>query len=354
MPLIDSGESLVNTELTQQFKEYFSLTANGLIRDHNDRNWMVWSITEIERWWGIFETNLAVPFGRKLFNSCCDEEEYQINHDEIIKSGWFKKSGNKSRIVSRWDLFGWGRIDLELHKMSTLLPTSFAAGFAVASIESFNDARFKSEWKQINQTEIMLELTPDINILPIAKKHSQLPWLSRNQYLVNLPIDFELESRELGWSVDGEPMIILPVSLFSRLFYSTLGNTSSLGPEILNSWSIEGIEQRFAEALILASYSSYQLFMKSDRHVFAESVESWINIINHFCKQWGWGNSTEIMLDNNSNAVKINFETSEVLPFFIGQTMGIWERSHGKKPKISLDFNGANVMISIESLLEYI
>lgn len=354
MPLIDSGESLVDPELTRQFKEYFSLTNEGSIKDVYNDDWMVWSLTDIERWWGIFETNLAVPFGRKLFNSCCDEEEYQIYENEIIKSGWFKKSGNLKRLSNRWNLFGWGKLNVESNLIMTKLPSSIASGFAVAAIESFNKVRFKSEWKQINQTEILLELNLDINQLPIAKKHTQLPWISRKDCLANNQLEFELESRELGWSVEGEPMVILPVSLFSRLFYSTLGSNTSLGAEILDSWNVTGIDSRFVKPLILASYSSYQLFLNSDKHVFAESAESWSKVISHYCKQWGWGNSSELSADIDSNSIKVNYQLNENLPFFIGQIMGIWERSHGRKPKVSLFFMDNSVDISIESLLEYI
>ena len=354
MPLIDSGESMVDYDFTRQFKEYFSMTDEGSIKDPHNHDWMVWSITDIERWWGIFETNLAVPFGRKLFNSCCDEEEYQIHVNEIIKSGWFKKSGNLKRLSNRWNLFGWGRLNVESNLIMTKLPSSIASGFAVASIESFNKVRYKSEWKQINQTEILLELNRDINELPIAKKHTQLPWVCLKDSLANKSLDFELESRELGWSVEGEAMLILPVSLFSRLFYSTLGSNTSLGAEILDSWNVTGIESKFIKPLILASYSSYQLFLNSDKHVFAESVESWRNVISHYCKQWGWGNSSEISVDANSNSIEIKYRLHENLPFFIGQIMGIWERSHGRKPKVSLFFNDDDVDILIESLLDYI
>ena len=353
MPLIDSGESLVDYELTRRFKEYFSMTDGGSIKDPHNHDWMVWSITDIERWWGIFETNLAVPFGRKLFNSCCDEEEYQIHGNDIFKSGWFKKSSNLRRLATRWSLFGWGRLNVNSNLIMTKLPSSIASGFAVAGIESFNKVRYKSEWKQINQTEILLELNLDPNVLPIAKKHTQLPWSCLKDSLETNPLDFELESRELGWSVEGEPMVILPVSLFSRLFYSTLGSNTSLGAEILDSWNVTGIDNKFIKPLILASYSTYQLFLNSDKHVFAESIDSWENVISHYCKQWGWGKPSEFSVDANSNSIKINYHLNENLPFFIGQIMGIWERSHGRKPKVSLFFNDGCVDILIESLLEY-
>jgi hypothetical protein len=354
MPLIDSGESLADEELTGRFREYFSMTSNGLIRDSNNQNWMIWSISEIERWWGIFETNLAVPFGRKLFNSCCDEEEFQIYSEQIMKSGWFKKSGNRKRLNHRWDIFGWGIIDIESKKVSTNLPSSIAAGLAVAGFESFNDMRYKSEWKQINQTEILLELKPDHNQLPLAKKHTQLPWLGNNVIMANKAVLHQLELRDLGWSVEGEPMVILPASIFSRLFYSTMGTKSSLGIEIIDSWNVSGLEEKFVKPLIFASYSTYQLFLNSDKHVFAESEDSWANIISHYCGQWGWGDVINLTVDKNSNSIKLNCEVNELLPFFIGQVMGIWERSHGRKPRVSLLFIGDNVEISIESLLEYI
>ena len=353
MPLIDSGESLIDTDLTQQFKDYFSITDEGLIKDSYNRNWMVWSISDIERWWGIFETNLAIPFGRKLFNSCCDEEEFQIHTSELVKTGWFKKSGNLRRLSNRWHLFGWGELKVESKRIITKLPSSIASGFAVAGIESFNNFRYKSEWKQISQTEIMLELNLDPNEIPIAKMHTELPWVSKKELFANKPVDFALESRDLGWSVDGEPMVVLPVSMFSRLFYSTLGAKTALGAEIIQSWNVVGIDSRFVKPLILASHSSYLLFLNSDKHVFAESADSWDNVISHYCKQWGWGHPSELSVESNTNSITIIYQLNEILPFFIGQIMGIWERSHGKKPKVSLLFNGDNIEILIESLLEY-
>ena len=329
------------------------MTSNGLICDPNNQNWMIWSISEIERWWSIFETILSVPFGRKLFNSCCDEEEFIIDSQDIIKSGWFKKSQNRNRLIHRWKLFGWGEINFHNNSVSTRLPSSIAAGLAVANFESFNGSRYKSEWKQINQTEILLELNPDHNELPIAKKHTQLPWLSNGNLMANKLFSHELESRDLGWSIEGEPMVILPASMFSRLFYSTMATKSSLSPEIIDSWRISGIEQKFIKPLIFASYSNYQLFINSDKHVFAESVDSWSNIITHYCGQWGWGNASSLTVDTDSSAVKIISQLNEMLPFFIGQVMGIWERSQGRKPKVSLIFSDSEVEILIESLLEY-
>lgn len=354
MPLIDSGESLVDFELTSEFRDFFSMSDNGQISDFTGRNWMIWSFSELERWWGIFESVLAVPFGRKLFNSCCDEEEFHIHSDEIISSGWFKKSRNKKKLSHRWNLFGWGLIDIGSRKVTTHLPSSVAAGLAVAGFESFDKRRYKSEWKQINQTEILLELNIDINDLPIAKKHSHLPWLGSRTFLANNEVPHELESRELGWSIEGESMVILPVSIFSRLFYSTLGTKSSLGPEILDSWEILGIEGKYVKPLIFASYSTYQLFINSDKHVFAESVESWISVISHYCGQWGWGDANDLAVGLDSSSIKINCKQNEMLPFFIGHVMGIWERSNGRKPRVSLLFTEDDVEISIESLLKYI
>ena len=143
-------------------------------------------------------------------------------------------------------------------------------------------------------------------------------------------------------------------SIFSRLFYSTLGTKSSLGPEILDSWEILGIEGKYVKPLIFASYSTYQLFINSDKHVFAESVESWINVISHYCGQWGWGDAIDLTVEQDSSSIKINCKQNEMLPFFIGHVMGIWERSNGRKPRVSLLFTEDDVKISIESLLEYI
>ena len=56
---------------------------------------------------------------------------------------------------------------------------------------------------------------------------------------------------------------------------------------------------------------------------------------------------------SDSSTVKIVCQVSEILPFLIGQVMGIWERSQGRKPRVSLIFIDSEVEILIESLLEY-
>jgi len=353
MPLIDSGESTKDVHLTNLFNTNFSSFSNGQILDNSGCSWMIWSLLELERWWSLFESNVGVPFGRKLFNSCADEEEFQLRDNQIIKTGWFKNSKNRRNLKSRWELLGWGEIDIDSKEIRTGLPSGIGPGLALAAMESYYDLRFKSEWKQKNQTEIDLQLTQDVKVLSPAKKHSSLPWSSSQNNIFESEQKIELESRNLGWSIDGEPMTVLPTSLFSRLFFSTLGFETSISREVLDSWTISGMDERFTNPLIIASYTTFQLFIESDKHVFIESIDSWAPLIDYYSSTWGWGGALDIQKTDKLGGVSIKFPANESLPFFIGLMMGIWYRSYGKKPKMSVFFENNICTLLIESLLDY-
>ena len=52
--------------------------------------------------------------------------------------------------------------------------------------------------------------------------------------------------------------------------------------------------------------------------------------------------------------ISLTVQTSELLPFFLGRALGIWECSYGKKPKISIHFSENQTSFKIESFLDYI
>ncbi|MAP59540.1 MAG: hypothetical protein CL978_04830, partial [Euryarchaeota archaeon] len=88
MPLVDSNDSLIDTTLSETLNNLFTISKSGQIIDSSGNCWIIWSTAELELWWNIFESVVGIPFGRKLFNSCCDEEEYQIFNSELLVSGF--------------------------------------------------------------------------------------------------------------------------------------------------------------------------------------------------------------------------------------------------------------------------
>ena len=354
MPLVDSEDIVFDSSLSKSINERFTISKSGHITDDKGNLWMVWSLIELERWWNIFESAVGIPFGRKLFNSCCDEEEFQISDTGLFVKGLFRKKKNRNNLLNRWDYCGWGKIDINNNKIDTLLPSTIAAGFAVAAIESIHEKRFKSEWRQRSNTEVFLDLKLDEREIPISKKHTILPWSKIVDDVNSDNIRLELERRSIGWSIEGEPSVLLPVSLFSRLYYSTTGIDPALSNQETNCWIIDGLEERFCKPLIIASYSIYKLFIDSDKHVFANDKDSWLNLLNHYCTQWGWGGIDDLQLESDKEKISVKVSTSEVLPFILGQIIGIWERSYGKKPKIKIQFSENITSIDIESFLEYI
>ena len=353
MPLVNSEEVLFDPILSKSVSDQFNISKNGQIIDQTGNFWMIWGIVELERWWNIFESTVGIPFGRKLFNSCCDEEEYQLSHSGLLGKGLFKNKKNRTKLINRWQNFGWGDLDINNTKIDTSLPSTIAAGLAVAAVESYQDKRFKSEWRQKNSTEIFLDLKIDEREIPLAKKHIKLPWSINPIEIITDNITLELEKRPIGWSIEGELSVILPVSLFSRLFYSTIGINSSLTNDESNSWIIEGLEERFCQPLTIALHSIYRLFIDSDKHVFADGKESWNSLLNYYCSQWGWGGIDDLELDTNGEGISVKVRTSETLPFLIGRIVGIWQRSYGKKPKINIRFSHDYTTFKVESFLEY-
>jgi hypothetical protein len=354
MPLVDSNDSLIDTTLSETLNNLFITSKRGQIIDSSGNFWIIWSTAELELWWNIFESVVGIPFGRKLFNSCCDEEEYQIFNSELLVSGFFKNRKNRNSFINRWQNFGWGKLDIKNTKIESLLPATIASGFAVAAIESISRKRFKSEWRQKTNTEIFIDLKMDERVIPLAKKHVELPWSTRNNGSVGENLKVGIERRPLGWSIDGEPSVMLPVSLFSRLYYSTIGMKSSLKNDEINSWYIEGLEERYRQPLIIAAHSIYKLFMQSGRHVFADSEDSWVKLLEYYCNQWGWGGIDNLVIEPGTEIISLTVQTSELLPFLLGRALGIWECSYGKKPKISIHFSENQTSFKIESFLEYI
>ena len=100
MPLVDSEDSLIDTILSETLNNLFTISKNGQIIDSSGNFWTIWSTTELELWWNIFESVVGIPFGRKLFNSCCDEEEYQIFNSELLVNGFFCPSSCTSESSS--------------------------------------------------------------------------------------------------------------------------------------------------------------------------------------------------------------------------------------------------------------
>jgi len=354
MPLVDPEDERHDSHLSETVNSQFTITESGHIIDHHGNSWMIWSLVELERWWNIFESTIGIPFGRKLFNSCCDEEEYLIAQCGLFVKGLFKNKRNRGSMHKRWQNLGWGILDINNAKIETMLPSTIAAGFAVAALESFQNKRFKSDWRQKNNTEIFLDLTLDEREIPLAQKHTKLPWFTNVNDQSLRTLELELEDRTLGWSIEGEMSVLLPVSIFSRLFHSTIGLESSLTSGEISSWSIEGLDGRFCHPLIYASHSVYQLFIDSDKHVFADSKDSWTNLLEYFCNQWGWGGIQDLTFDSDSEIITFSVHTSEMLPFLLGRIVGIWERSYGKKPKITIIFSKEITTLKIESLLAYI
>ena len=116
MPLVDSEDIVFDSSLSKSINERFTISKSGHITDDKGNLWMVWSLVELERWWNIFESAVGIPFGRKLFNSCCDEEEFQISDTGLFVKRLFRKKKNRNNLLNRWDNCGWGKIDIKIKK----------------------------------------------------------------------------------------------------------------------------------------------------------------------------------------------------------------------------------------------
>ena len=117
---------------------------NGIFLAKNGSPWLLYSTREFERWWLLFEENIATPMGRRLANCMVDEESWQISIDDLFSvNGLFKSKKRNLALKRRWESRGWGIPDLVNLSVNNGLITPFSSGCLHAAAENLSTERLK-------------------------------------------------------------------------------------------------------------------------------------------------------------------------------------------------------------------
>ena len=329
MPLIENNSIPINKLLTTDFSKSFKLSHRGTIIDTDGNEWMMWNVDELNNWLRLFETNLGVPFGRKIHNCAADCEEIKLQTLGLKKRGLFKKNHNKNILLNRWRLLGWGVPYIWKNKIESNCMPSISAGFYLASKEYLEQKRFKIEWNQVSDKLVNVNLSHVGDELPLPNKLVEFPWsLNSKRAMVAENIPFELEEMTDNLVVDGEIMSVLPVDLFARIIHTSEGYGSEIGGSKFHSWICEGLTETQTFALTLTCQTSKEIFLNSDSHIFIQNINSWKDIIQYKLKRFGFGDITSVSGDEHNTRFAI--EKSHGSPIFIGMLVGMWERATDK------------------------
>ena len=352
MPLIEDNSIPINKLLTADFLRSFKLSHRGTIIDTDGNEWMMWNVDELNNWLRLFETNLGVPFGRKIHNCAADCEEIKLQTLGLKRRGLFKKNHNNNILFNRWRLLGWGVPHISKNKIESNCMPSISAGFFLATKEYLEQKRFKIEWNQVSDKLVNVNLFHVGDELPLPNKVVDFPWsLNSKRAMVAENIPFELEEMADNLVVDGEIMSVLPVDLFSRIIHASEGYGSDTGGSKFHSWVCEGLTESQNFALTLTCQTSKEIFLKSDSHIFIQDIKSWNEIIQYKLKRFGFGDIISVSGDEHDTSFVI--EKSHSSPIFIGILVGMWERATGKASQCTISFEDNNIFLQITTLLDY-
>ena len=352
MPLVDDNSIPINKLLTADFSRIFKLSHRGTIIDAEGNEWLMWNVDELNNWLRLFETNLGIPFGRKIHNCAADCEEIKLQTLGLKKRGFFKKNYNKNILLNRWRLLGWGVPHFTKNKIESNCMPSISAGFYLATKEYLEQKRFKIEWNQVSDKLVNVNLSHVGDELPMPNKLVDFPWsLNSKRAMVGENIPFELEEMADNLVVDGEIMSVLPVDLFARIIHTSAGYSSQTESSKFHSWICDGLTESQIFALTLTCQTSKEIFLRSDSHIFIQDLDSWKEIIQYRLKRFGFGDIISVSGEEHNTGFVI--EKSHSSPIFIGMLVGMWERATGKASQCTISFEDNKISLQITTLLEY-
>lgn len=328
---------------------------NGHIVDQHSEPWVLWHTTDLYAWWHSFEDQCQTPLGRKLMNAFADHEEYLLNLNATLSSGWFsKKRRQHEAILHRWSTHGWGGFDVFKNSASTLLFSPIAAGLALATVEGVSEQRHKVEWTQLNQRMIQFEFSPSDTRLPSAPPPPRLPWTHPLDHGLQSPHVFsELQHNGTELSLEGEVVCMLPVGAFTRLLHTCRAYPHALGKEHQDSWQTPGMEAGDRSVMLMVVSSMSGLVGRGERPIYLESHKSWNSLIEHYLIQFGWGAPSSIEPLDSEHGVRFFLSPTATFPFLVGWLVAMWERGYGIPSKFSLEEEGSNWVLDIESRHAY-
>ena len=302
---------------------------NGIFLAKNGSPWLLYSTREFERWWLLFEENIATPMGRRLANCMVDEESWQISIDDLFSvNGLFKSKKRNLALKRRWESRGWGIPDLVNLSVNNGLITPFSSGCLHAAAENLSTERLKMRWQEHGKSLCQIILEPTGNDKPKIIAPPTRPWDVIDIASGEKTLEIELMK---GYEIEGERHCLLPAGLFSRLLNSCAG-LNSINPT--ENWNIEG--ESYIDGFIAIAEAQKQVFLESEKHVLISEPENWLDICEELFSSRGFGKALSVKEIDIHGGIELTFGHLPFAALTAGKLAGAWQRAQGRPVKLSL------------------
>jgi hypothetical protein len=344
--------------LLASIQDRFHCMDDGTIRDSAGQGWIVWNIVDFHRWWHAFETNAAVPLGRKLMHASADQEEYALDQSGFLKTSWFmRKKRLISSLESRWSEMGWGVYDFGSPSVISNLLAPVCSGFALAAVEGMTGGRKKIQWHQVSNVMIQLDMEIDNRSISLAPPPPLFLWDSDSMlssFAEGDAVQLDLQSVEHGWTHSGERTCFLPSGLFQRLFQYVKLQGLVLSPEVLAAWDLpEGPTASDWIPFILTSLAVHEMISQSDLPIYIQDLESWNQLNEAYLIPKGLGSFSRLTALDEQGGVEFELYPTSVFPFTVAYLVAYWQRGIGRKAKVKLEQKSGNWILQLTSLRSY-
>lgn len=302
---------------------------DGIFLANNGSPWLLYSAREFERWWLLFEENIATPMGRRLANCMVDEESWQISTDDLFSvNGLFKSKKRNLALKRRWESRGWGIPDLDDLSINNSLITPFSSGCLHAAVENLSTERLRMRWQEQGKSLCQLILEPTGNDKPKIIAPPSRPWDLKDITIGEKTLEIELMK---GYEIEGERHCLLPAGLFSRLINSCAGLNSIHSNE---NWNIEG--ESYIDGFIAIAEAQKQVFLESEKHVLISEPENWLDIYEELFSSRGFGKAISVKEIDSHGGIELTFDYLPFAALTTGILAGAWQRAQGRPVKLSL------------------
>ena len=350
MPLVDNENQLHDSKLTDQFNQHFSGGNKGNLVDSNGNFWYVCQDDEFSKLLSFLESNIGLPLGRVFHNSAADTFELILTSLNRVNFGLFARRNRNRMILEMWETFGWGSFDIKNNKINTNFNATCITGFYLATIEYYNQSRYKIQWRQISETLITCELNQLDRSLNAPMDVPHMPWMNAS-LKTREANEILIERKAHGWSIDGKQSFVLPCNMVNRIIYNTGGYSDNINKVIDEYWLLEGIEQRLHSAIKAMLQSCKELLLASDVYVFLNDANNWDAIIKTHLEPYGLGS---VRFDRSTNTADyFVFDLTPNAILSIGKISGLWERANGRQSVCFVKMTDKQFTVSIQSRLDY-
>ena len=302
---------------------------DGIFLAKNGSPWLLYSAREFERWWLLFEENIATPMGRRLANCMVDEESWQISNDGLFSiNGLFKSKKRNLALKRRWECRGWGVPDLNDLSISDSLITPFSSGCLHAAVENLSTERLRMRWQEHGKSLCQLILEPTGDDKPKIIAPPTRPWDLSDFGGGEKALQLELMK---GYDIEGERHCLLPAGLFSRLLNACAGLNSIHSTE---NWNVD--DENYIDGFIAIAEAQKQVFLESEMHVLISETKNWLDICDElFCTR-GFGKANSVKEIDSHGGIKLTFDHLPFAALTAGILAGAWQRAQGRPVKLSL------------------